>query len=72
MSVFEPADPSPEVAALQQQIATLRAWADEAATTKVTSANAVNTLQVVVTRLGLFFDRFADLIEQQYGLPDGG
>lgn len=31
----------------------------------VTSGNAVQTLQVTVDRLGIFFDRFADMLEVQ-------
>ena len=48
-------------------VVTLRQWADDANATTVTSGNAVATLQVVVDRLGVFFDRFADLIVEQYG-----
>lgn len=46
-------------------IATLRTWSDQAAATNVTQGNAVATLQTVVTRLGVFFDRFADLLENR-------
>ena len=52
---------------LQAAVTTLRQWADGAQATTVTSGNAVATLQVVVDRLGVFFDRFADLIVEQYG-----
>lgn len=52
---------------VEQAVATLRQWADQAAATTVTNGNAVNTLQTVVNRLGVFFDRFADLVENQYG-----
>lgn len=48
---------------LEQAIATLRAWADDAEGTIVTTQNAVTVLQVTVDRLGTFFDRFADLLE---------
>ena len=44
-------------------VATLREWAADADATTVTSGNAVAVLDVVVDRLGVFFDRFADLIE---------
>ena len=44
---------------------TLRTWATQAGNTTVTQGNAVGTLQLVVDRLGVFFDRFADLIEGQ-------
>ena len=44
-------------------VATLRQWALDAQGTTVTSGNAVATLQQTVDRLGVFFDRFADLIE---------
>jgi len=46
-------------------VATLRTWATQAGNTTVTQGNAVATLQTVVDRLGIFFDRFADLIEGQ-------
>ena len=49
--------------AVDQAVATLRQWADDAEAVTVTSGNAVATLQTVVDRLGVFFDRFADLIE---------
>ena len=52
---------------LTQAIATLRQWADDAEATTATQGNAVQVLNVVVDRLGVFFDRFADLLEQQYG-----
>ena len=42
----------------------LRQWASDARATTVTSGNAVATLQVVVNRLGTFFDNFADLLEE--------
>jgi hypothetical protein len=50
---------------LATSIENLRQWADQAEATTVTSGNAVATLQTVVTRLGVFFDRFADLLEQR-------
>ena len=50
---------------LGTQIATLRSWADDAEATTVDSGNAVATLQIVVDRLGTFFDHFADLLEAQ-------
>ena len=43
-------------------VRTLRTWANQAQNTNVTNQNAVATLQIVVDRLGLFFDRFADLL----------
>lgn len=46
-------------------VATLRQWADDAENTDVTATNAVQVLNVLVGRLGVFFDRFADLIEAQ-------
>lgn len=51
--------------ALRQAVATLRTWSSQASGTTVTSGNAVATLQTVVTRLGIFFDRFADLLDHQ-------
>lgn len=50
---------------LSGAISTLRTWSDQAASTNVTQGNAVATLQTVVTRLGVFFDRFADLLENR-------
>lgn len=50
---------------LTTAVATLRQWASDAASTTVTSGNAVAVLGTVVTRLGIFFDRFADLLEYQ-------
>lgn len=46
-------------------IATLRQWAVDAASTNVTNGNNTAVTQTVVDRLGVFFDRFADLIEAQ-------
>lgn len=48
-----------------QQVATLRSWATDAAGTTVTNGNNTTVTQTMVTRMGLFFDRFADLIEGQ-------
>ena len=47
---------------LDNIVATLHQWALDANNTTVTSQNAVATLNVVVKRLGTFFDRFADLL----------
>lgn len=47
---------------LRNAISVLRQWADDAQSTTVTSGNAVAVLTVVVGRLGVFFDRFADLL----------
>ena len=46
-------------------IQTLRDWATQADSVTVTQGNAVATLQTLVDRTGVFFDRFADLIEAQ-------
>lgn len=46
-------------------VATLRQWAQDARDTTVTATNIVAVTNVVVDRLGVFFDRFADLIEAQ-------
>lgn len=46
-------------------VSVLRGWADDAQSTTVTSGNAVQVLNLVVDRLGVFFDRFADLVEAQ-------
>lgn len=45
--------------------ATLRSWAEDARATDVTRDNAVQVLDVVVDRLGVFFDRFADLLDDR-------
>lgn len=47
---------------LRNAISVLRQWADDAQSTTVISGNAVAVLTVVVGRLGVFFDRFADLL----------
>ena len=49
--------------AVSNAVATLRTWSDQAESTVVTSGNAVATLQTMVDRLGVFFDRFADKVE---------
>lgn len=54
-------------ARLRGAVATLRQWASDADDTSVTQGNAVQVLGTMVDRLGLFFDRFADLLENQYG-----
>lgn len=50
---------------LSNAIVTLRAWSDQAEGTIVTGPNTIATLQTIVTRLGIFFDEFADLLEIQ-------
>lgn len=52
---------------LTQAIPTLRQWSDDAEATTATSGNAVNVLNVTLDRLAVFFDRFADLLQNQYG-----
>lgn len=52
---------------LTQAIPTLRQWATDAEATTATSGNAISVLNVVIDRLGVFFDHFADLLENQYG-----
>lgn len=52
--------------AVGQSVATLRQWAADAASTSVTNGNNNAVTQTMVNRLGVFFDRFADLIEAQY------
>lgn len=66
-------EPPPDVKAAQDResnlraaIDTLRQWADDAAGAKVTNTNNTQVTQVVVDRLGVFFDRFADLLENRY------
>ena len=46
-------------------VATLRQWAADAAGTTVNNGNNTQVTQVLVNRLGIFFDRFADMIEAQ-------
>ena len=50
----------------QGAVTTLRTWSDQAETTTVTSGNAVATLQQMVDRSGLMWDRLADLIEAEH------
>lgn len=50
---------------LVNAIATLRTWSTQAAGTTVIAGNAVATVQTMVTRLGVFFSHFADLLEYQ-------
>jgi hypothetical protein len=51
---------------LANAIDTLRTWAAQARGTTVTTANHLATTQTVVTRLGTFFDRFADDLENRF------
>jgi len=51
----------------QGAVTTLRTWSDQAETMTVTSGNAVATLQQMVDRSGLMWDRLADLIEAEHG-----
>ncbi len=50
---------------VSQAVSTLRQWAIDAAGTSVNNGNNTNVTQQVVDRLGIFFDRFADLIESK-------
>lgn len=50
---------------VSQAVVTLRQWAADAAGTTVTNGNNRAVTQQVVDRLGVFFDRFADLIESK-------
>ena len=50
---------------LAAAIATAEQWAEDARGTNVTAVNAVNVLQQVVDRLGVFFDYFADELREQ-------
>jgi hypothetical protein len=52
-------------AQIGREVVTLRQWADDAEAVTVTSGNAVATLNIIIDRLAVFFDRFADLIEHQ-------
>jgi len=51
---------------LSGAVVTLRQWATDAQAVTVTAGNAVQTLQIVVGRLGIFFDRFADLLVAEH------
>ena len=48
---------------VDQAVATLRQWAIDAENTTVTNGNNTTVTQIMMDRLGVFFDRFADLIE---------
>lgn len=50
---------------VEQAVTSLRTWAEDARNTTVTTANHETVTQTVVDRLGVFFDRFADLIESR-------
>ncbi len=50
---------------VSQAVTTLRQWASDAAGTTVTNGNNKVVTQQMVNRLGIFFDRFADLIESK-------
>ncbi len=50
---------------VSQAVSTLRQWAVDAGNTTVTNGNNTTVTQQVVDRLGVFFDRFADLIESK-------
>ncbi len=50
---------------VSQSVTTLRQWAVDAAATTVNNGNNATVTQQVVDRLGVFFDRFADLIESR-------
>lgn len=60
------ADRDAKMGNVQQAVDTLRQWAVDAAATDVTQGNAVQVLNVVVDRLGVFFDRFADLVQARF------
>lgn len=64
-TVADSADREAKRTLVANAIPTLRQWAIDARAVTVTSGNAVQTLQVVVTRLATFFDRFADLLQAQ-------
>ena len=50
----------------QGAVSTLRTWSEQAEGMTVTSGNAVATLQQLVDRQAVFYDRFADLIEAEH------
>ena len=51
--------------ALNGAIPTLRQWATDAAAVTVTTGNNTAVTQTMVDRLAIFFDRFADLLEER-------
>ncbi len=51
--------------AVDNAVAALRQWAIDAAGTTVTTGNNTAVTQILVDRLGVFFDRFADLVESK-------
>lgn len=63
--IIDDQDRNQKLTNVKNSIATMRSWATEAQNTTVTSGNAVSVLQTVTNRLGVFFDRFADLLEAQ-------
>lgn len=50
---------------LDQAADVLEQWAADARTTTVTNGNNRQVTQVMVDRLGMFFDRFADLLRER-------
>jgi hypothetical protein len=50
---------------LRQAYVTLQSWAADTRSTTVTSGNAVQVLQQMVTRFGVLLERFADVLETQ-------
>ena len=53
---------------LEQAAATLRQWAEDARGVNVAPMNTTqhkNVTQTLVDRLGVFFDRFADLLDER-------
>ena len=50
---------------LKGAIPTLRQWAADASAVTVTNGNNTSVTQTMVDRLAIFFDRFADLLEER-------
>ncbi len=50
---------------VSQAVATLRQWASDAAGTNVNNGNNRAVTQQLVDRVGIFFERFADLVESK-------
>ncbi len=48
---------------ITQAIPVLRRWAEDANAVTVTTQNAVSVLNILIPRIGTFFDKFADLLE---------
>lgn len=55
---------------LRNAIGTLETWSRQADNHTVTQLNAVATVQTIVDNLAVFYDGFAKLLRNQYGIDD--